>query len=167
MSSEIAGRICAFIADHHVLSVATHGSDGPHAANVFYASDEMTLFWVSDRNTQHSREIEAQPRVAITIASDCFDFSQIRGVQMTGTARRIESADERARHFARLEARYPFLKTLADAPPALREAYARVEIYCFEPARAVLIDNSKGFGHRETLELGRPSPKARGLPCDV
>lgn len=155
MSSELAGRIAAFIAAHHVASLATQGPDGPHAANVFYASDGMNLFWVSDRATRHSREIELDPRVAITIAPDCSDFSEIRGLQMTGTARRAGSADERARHFERLEARYPFLKQLADAPPALREAYARADIYCFEPGKVVLIDNTRGFGHRETLDLGR------------
>ena len=49
-------------------------------------------------------------------------------------------------------------------PPALREAYQRVEFYRLVPTRLVLIDNSRGFGHKDTLELGENSTKAaRGL----
>jgi uncharacterized protein YhbP (UPF0306 family) len=159
-SEDLARRIRAFIAAHHVLSLATHGPEGPHAANVFYAHDGMLVFWVSDRATRHSREIEREPRVAITIAPDYADFPEVRGLQMSGTARRVESAQERARLLSQLEARYPFLKRLADLPQELREAYARVDVYRFEPTRAVLIDNTRGFGHRETLELGGRPPQA-------
>jgi len=42
---------------------------------------------------------------------------------------------------------------LAEGPPKLREAYARTAVYRLQPARIVLIDNSKGFGHKETLEV--------------
>ena len=165
MSAELAGRICAFIAQHHVMSLATHGPDGPHAANVFYAADGLNLLWVSDRNSRHSLEIEQEARVAVTIAPDYSDFSEIRGVQMSGTARRIDAAAVRARHFALLEARYPFLKRMADAPQALRDAYARVDVYRFEPVRAVLIDNTQGFGHRETLDASSLPPQAGGATC--
>ncbi len=161
MSSDLVERICAFIANYHVLSLATHGAEGPHAANVFYAFDGMTLFWVSERDTRHSCHIESEPRVAITIAPDYTDFSQIRGVQMSGTARRVDAADERAQCFARLEERYPFLKRMADAPAALREAYARVAVYRFDPVRIVLIDNTRGFGHREALDLAEISAGER------
>jgi hypothetical protein len=52
-----------------------------------------------------------------------------------------------------LEARYPFLGELAKGPTKLLEAYARTTVYRLRPARIVLIDNSKGFGHKETLEI--------------
>lgn len=153
MTSELGRQIRAFLDAHHVMSLASLGASGPHAANLFYACDGLALLWVSDPDTQHSREIEADPRVAATVAPDYTDFAVIRGVQMTGTARRIVAADERKRLQARLEARYAFLGQLASGPPKLREAYARTAVYRLQPARIVLIDNSKGFGHKETLEL--------------
>ena len=135
------------------MSLATCGVAGAHATNLFYACDGLALVWVSDPDTQHSREIEVEPRVAATVAPDYSDFVAIRGVQIAGTARRILAADERTRYVAHLEARYPFLRQLAAGPLKLRQALARTAVYRLQPARIVLIDNTKGFGHKETLEI--------------
>jgi uncharacterized protein YhbP (UPF0306 family) len=153
MTIELDRQISAFLAAHHVMSLATFGSSGPHATSLFYACDGLALVWVSEPDTQHSREIEADSRVAATVAPDYSDFAAIRGVQIAGAARRIVVADERMRHLAQLEARYPFLGQLAAGPLKMRQAYARTAVYRLQPARIVLIDNSKGFGHKETLEL--------------
>ena len=153
MNINLGQRIGSFLAAHHVVSLATFGSSGPHATSLFYACDGLALVWVSDPDTQHSREIEADPRVAATVAPDYADFALIRGVQIAGSARRIVAADERMRHLAQLEARYAFLGQMATGPSKLREAYARTAVYRLQPARIVLIDNTKGFGHKKTLEL--------------
>jgi uncharacterized protein len=153
MEKDLSKRIEAFLAVHHVVSLATFSASGPHATSLFYACDGLALVWLSEQGTRHSLEIEADSRVAATVAPDYSDFAAIKGVQIDGTARRIVAADERARHLAQLEARYPFLGQLAAGPPALRQAYARTAVYRLQPARIVLIDNSKGFGHKETLEL--------------
>ncbi len=153
MSAELEGQILAFLDGHHVMSLATLNAERPHAANLFYARDGLGLVWVSDPDTRHSRDIEADARVAATIAPDYSDFAAIRGVQIAGTARRIAAADERTRHLQQLERRYPFLRQLATGPAKLREAYARTAVYRLQPSRIVLIDNSKGFGHKEMLEI--------------
>jgi len=153
MNKNLDRQIAAFLAAHHVMSLATFGSSGPHATSLFYACDGLALVWVSEPDTRHSREIEADPRVAVTVAPDYSDFAAVRGVQIAGAARRIVAADERMRHLAQLEARYPFLGQLAAGPLPLRQAYARTAVYRLQPARIVLIDNSKGFGHKETLEI--------------
>lgn len=136
-----------------MVSLATLGASGPHATSLFYACDGLALVWVSEPDTQHSQEIEGDPRVAATVAPDYSDFAAIKGVQIAGMARRIMAADERMRNLARLDARYPSLGRLAAGPPELRQAYARTAVYRLQPARIVLIDNSKGFRHKETLEL--------------
>jgi len=153
MNTELAQQIGSFLAAHHVLSLATFGPSGPHATNLFYACDGLALVWVSDPDTQHSRDIEADPRVAATVAPDYSDFADIRGLQISGTARRIAAAAEQASSLAQMEARYPFLKRLAEGPPKLRDAYARTGVYRLQPSRIVLIDNTKGFGHKQTLVL--------------
>ncbi len=151
---DLAERIGAFLAAHHVMSLATLGPGGPHAASLFYACDGLALIWVSDPATRHSRDVEADPRVAATVAPDYSSFADIRGLQIAGTARRLAD-EERARHLTLLEARYPFLKALSQAPAKMREAYAQTAVYRLEPARIVLIDNTRGFGHKETLDLSR------------
>lgn len=153
MNADLAQRIESFLASQHVMSLATWGPDGPHATNLFFACDGLKLIWVSDPDSRHSLQIEADPRVAATVAPDCSDFSAIRGVQLNGTAKRVTAADERVRHLGRLEARYAFLRQLADGPTKLREAYARTAVYKLQPAAIILIDNSQGFGHKEMLKI--------------
>ena len=90
--------------------------------------------------------------VAATVAANSTDFRDIRGVQMHGRAQRVTAAHDRARLIALLETRFPFLATIRDAPPALQAAYQKAQVYQLSPFDIVLIDNSKGFGHKETLK---------------
>ena len=153
MNIELGRQIGSFLAAHHVMSLATLGSHGPHATNLFYACDGLALLWVSDPDTQHSREIEADPRVSATVAPDYSDFAIIRGVQITGAAHRIEAADERMRCLAQLKVRYSFLGQLATGPSKLRQAYAQADVYRLQPTRIILIDNTRGFSHKEMLDI--------------
>ena len=151
MADDVAQRIAAFLDAHHVISLATVGAQGPHAANLFYAREGFALFWVSDPASRHSVELVADGRVAATIARDFSDFVAICGLQLAGHARRVTDDAERARARSVLEARYAFLKAPADG--ALRENYARADIFRLDIARCVLIDNTRGFGHKDVLEL--------------
>jgi uncharacterized protein YhbP (UPF0306 family) len=153
MEHDLESRIIAFLDEHHVMSLATFGSAGVHAANVFYARDVLSLLWVSDRDSRHSRELETRAEVAATIAAETVDFRTIRGVQIHGTARRLGDAAARSQAEAMLAKRFPFLAQMADAPPALQEAYRKAEVYRLSPYEIVMIDNNRGFGHKETLEL--------------
>jgi uncharacterized protein YhbP (UPF0306 family) len=160
VSAETATRIAAFLDAHHVVSLATCGPDGPHAATVFYVRDGLALLWVSDPNSRHSAELAANARVAATVAPDYFEFDDILGVQISGLAHAIADASERANAELMLQARYPSLKRTSEGSPALLEAYEQAEFYRLEPTRLVLIDNSRGFGHKDTLELRGNATKA-------
>ena len=147
-----AARITAFLDAYHVMSLATCGADGPHAVNVFFVRDGFSLLWVSDPQTRHSKALEINPQVAATVAPDYRDFDEICGVQICGDAHRI--IEPLQRHSARglLEARYPFLRQLSDRPH-VKQAYETAEFYRLVPRKIVIIDNSRGFGHKDTLDL--------------
>lgn len=149
---ELRARVETFLAEHHVMSLATLGPEGPHAANLFYACDGLSLIWISDPKSRHSRELEANARVATTIAPDCTDVSVIRGLQMWGVAYKV-SDNERAKHMAVLENRYAFLRRTDEGPKKMHDAYSQAAIYRLDPRRIVFIDNTKGFGHKETLDV--------------
>ena len=153
MDDELAGQIAALLDMYHVMSLATISPNGPHAVNLFYARDGFTLLWVSDPSSRHSVEIEADSRVAATIATDFSDFHQVHGLQLSGHAVRI--TDESGRQNARghLENRYPFLVATASAPPELCQAYDRAEFYQLTPDRIVLIDNTRRLGFKRTLDF--------------
>ena len=93
-----------------------------------------------------------RPRVTATVAPDYADFRLIRGLQIFGTARRLAGVESLATA-GRMVSRYGFLAELAKGPAALRAAFEKAGFYCLEPERITLIDNTKGFGHKETLEL--------------
>jgi uncharacterized protein YhbP (UPF0306 family) len=151
VADDLADRIAALLDAHHVMSLATLGPDGPHAANLFYARDGFALFWVSDPASRHSVELAADGRVAATIARDHDDVSLIRGLQVSGRARRLVDDAERARARRILEARFPFLKMLSDDD--VRDGYQRADFYRLDVVRFVLIDNTRGFGHKDVLDV--------------
>jgi len=153
MAAQTAARIAAFLDAHHVMSLATSGRDGPHAASLFYVRDGFALLWVSDPRSRHSEHIEGDPRVAATVASECMDIAKICGVQIAGHAHVIGSDRDRAAAQSLIDGRYPGVKRLAEGCAALREACATIQLYRLEPMRMVLIDNSRGFAHKDTLGL--------------
>ena len=85
------------------------------------------------------------------------DIDAIRGIQISGRAHVLSEASHRAQARRLLEARYPSLKRLSLG--RFRQAYESMELYRLEPARIVLIDNSLGFAHKDTLEL-KPAQSA-------
>jgi uncharacterized protein len=153
MGDKMAGQIAVLLDMHHVMSLATIGPDGPHAVNLFYARNGFTLLWVSDPSSRHSVEIDADSRVAATIATDFSDFPQVQGLQLSGHAVRItdESGRQSARHH--LETRFPFLQAAAPGSAELRAAYERAEFYQLTPDRIVLIDNTRRLGFKQALDL--------------
>lgn len=154
MSTDLTDRIEAFLDAHHVVSLATLGPDGPHAANLFYVRDGLALIWVSDPASRHSEHIAAHPAVAATIAPDYSDFPEIRGLQLHGRAQLIASGEPQARAHALMQARFAFLRTTSAPDSPLRAAWERARFYRLEPGRIVLIDNTRSFGSKEILELG-------------
>jgi uncharacterized protein YhbP (UPF0306 family) len=150
---QTAARILAFLDAHHVMSLATCGAQGPHAANVLYVRDGFALLWVSDPASRHSLHIQAEPRIAATIAPDCSEVDEICGVQISGRAQAITGEHERADAQALLERRYPSVRRLSGDQERARDLFATMQFYRLDPARMVLIDNSRGFGHKETLEV--------------
>lgn len=152
-TSELADRIVRFLEAHHVMSLATVGSLGPHAANLFYVRDGFGVVWVSDPNSRHSRDLETDARVSATVAPDTSDYARVRGAQIHGVARRVTDSDERRRLLALLVQRYSFLAKPKDASEKMAAAFDSAAVYRLEPARIVLVDNSLGFGHKDTLVL--------------
>jgi uncharacterized protein YhbP (UPF0306 family) len=150
MNAPLRERVLAFLAEHHVLTLSTVGADGPWAAAVFYAHDDLKLYFLSAPSTRHARNLEADPRVAATIQRDYDDWPGIRGLQLAGTVHAVAREDE-ARVRALYQSRYPLIGGGAGVPRKILEALDRIRWYEFAPDDIHLIDNTLGFGHREHL----------------
>jgi uncharacterized protein YhbP (UPF0306 family) len=145
--SDARAAALAYLAGHHVMTLATAGPDGIWAAAVFYASDGFALTFLSASHTRHAQAIAANPQVAATVQEDYADWPAIQGIQLSGTARRLDGA-EREAAIGRYRAKFPFI---AQPIPALVTALTKVNWYVVEPERVYFVDNTRGFGHRDLV----------------
>jgi len=150
---DLAARIEAFLDAYHVMTLATVGDSAAHAASLMYARKGFVLCWTSDPQSRHSLHLVREARITATVAPDYTDFRVIRGLQIAGRARRLDVDAEAEEARALLVGRYDFLAALPSGPPALRAAFEKAAFYALVPERITLIDNARGFGHKETLTL--------------
>ena len=169
MQDELRQTVLAFLQQHHVMTLATQGAapadgaapaqsdqdddSGPWAAAVFYAHADTTLYFLSSARSRHARDLARDARVAVSIQSQPADWKDIRGIQLQGRAVQLEGA-ERLAAMARYGLRFPIVGNLAQAPAAIVQAFAKVSWYRIDAKYLFFIDNSKGFGHRDRLDLG-------------
>jgi len=149
MGDEARAQALAYLRQHHVMTLATHGPLGLWAAAVFYASDGFQLYFLSAGHTRHAQNMAASPRVAATIQEDYDDWAAIQGIQLEGTARPL-AGREREEALSLYADKFRFLQR----PIALIEkALAGVNWYALSPERLYFVDNSRGFGHRDEIDL--------------
>jgi len=158
--SKLRPRLRAYLHHHDTMTLATIGAAGePQAAAVFYAADdELGLYFLSDPDSRHGRNLTREPRVAATIQADGQDWREINGLQIEGTAAVIEGADEAARVAQLFAERFDFLRELladgdAGGPRELRGPLANSRFYVLRPTWIRSIDNRLAFGHKEELTL--------------
>lgn len=147
--SDAAAAALAYLAGHHVITLATDGPQGLWAAAVFYANHGFRLYFLSAGHTRHAQNIDATGRVAATVQEDYSDWPSIQGIQLEGAARRL-AGEERQAAIALYQQKYPFL---AHAPAVLAAALTKVNWYCLTPERLFFVDNTRGFGHRDEIPL--------------
>ena len=150
MALKLPASVEEFLARHHVMTLATQGSEGPWAAALFYARDGDDLVFLSSPASRHCRDLALQPRCAATIQSEADDWRAIQGIQINGEASELK-AEALAIAQQRYAERFPFVRP-GLAPAAIALALARVRWYRLRIARLYFIDNERGFGKREQFD---------------
>ena len=107
-NSKLKETVLKYLQEHYTMTVATTGSEAPWAAAVFYANDGFTLYFLSDPESRHSKNIARNPVVSITVNEDYHDWRKIRGIQMEGQAELVDSEEELAKAVAAYVAKYSF-----------------------------------------------------------
>jgi uncharacterized protein YhbP (UPF0306 family) len=130
------------------MTLATADPKGnPHAAPVYFAADaEMRLYFFSESKSQHSRDIAQNPKAAAAIYPECEGWRGIKGLQLRGTVRLVEAAQEWDSAWARYQVKFPFVR-------ALKAVVAQNQLYVFIPNWLRLVDNSQGFGFKKEWTL--------------
>ncbi len=155
LPTNLPPQVAAYLAGHHVMTLATQGADGPWAAAVFYASEGASLIFLSSPNTRHCRNLALDSRCAATIQEDYSDWASIKGIQLEGRVIELQGEEEkRAQHL--YGEKFPIVGAVASVPPAIVKALAKVRWFRLLPEHFHFIDNSQGFGHRDEISI---SPK--------
>jgi len=130
------------------MTLATAAPDGtPHAAAVYFAADEADQFYFfSEPDSQHSLDLAANPRAAITLHPHVSGWQEIRGLQARGTARPVPEGAEWEHAWQVYQAKFPFVA-------GLRELFLKNHLYVFTPAWIRRVDNRRGFGFKEEKKV--------------
>lgn len=151
---DLRATVVGYLAERYSLTLATQGPEGPWAAGLYFASDGLTLYFLSDPASRHCQDIAADPRVAAAVHEDYRDWREIRGIQLEGRAEPVAAAAELARAWEVYLAKFPFVRQFR-VGDALQIAgrMVRARFYRIVPARLFFLDNRKGFSHRDELPL--------------
>jgi uncharacterized protein YhbP (UPF0306 family) len=141
-----------YLHDHQVVTLATTGSGGPWAAAVFYVNQDFVLYFLSAGHTRHAQNLAENQRAAGAVQEDYKDWPAINGIQLEGFVEQIQG-EELENALLLYQNKYPFI---AGSDPQLRKGLAKVNWYRLEPSRVYFIDNSKGLGHRDEIDLRIP-----------
>lgn len=147
-----------FLATEKSMTLATMSADGtPHACDIFYASsDDLRFYFLSDPKTLHIQNLERLPRVMVTIHGHPQGWQDIRGVQVAGTAARVNSMVEKAQGLRFYLNKFVFVRQWLPSADFLGQAHAQlgvVELYKITPRWIRWIDNTTRFGHKEEWNL--------------
>ena len=139
--------VLALLAESRCLTLATLDPDGrPRATPLFFAFDDQAcLFFLSDRESQHSRNLRRDSSAAASLYPEVADWHEIRGLQIRGFASAVP-ASEREPALALYTTRFPFAGEL-------NGIVSRSETYRLHPTWVRLIDNRQGFGHKREWNL--------------
>ena len=126
------------------MTLATSGGSGePHAAPVYFvAGENRTLYFFSDPESQHSRDLAQNPRAASAVYPESFDWQDIRGLQMHGEVYPVPAGAEWEAAWRVYAAKFPFVI-------ALKAVVARNRLYAFAPHWIRLVDNRRSFGFKK------------------
>ena len=129
---EIDKRIEGFIAEHHVLTLATATPCGePYCCNAFYAYDKASgaFIFTTDLSTHHGKMMAENERVAASILLETRTVGKIQGLQITGKVKPAIDGDK--------------MRYIKDFPNAV---VADLSLWRLEAEMMKFTDNRLGFG---------------------
>ena len=155
MSDLLKQQVLSYLETHNTMTLGTCSGDVPWAATVFYASDDLRLYFFSVPDSRHCQNLAANPRVAVTVQEDYHDWQKIKGIQLEGTAILVDSIIEKAKAMAVYARKYPEVIKLFTNPASglFHKAFLKVKFYCVIPEKLFFIDNEQGFGKRQELVI--------------
>ena len=155
MADNLRQQVVDYLKGHNTMTLATCVTDVPWAATVFFASDDLKLYFFSAPESRHCQNLAANQRVAVTIQEDYKDWRQIKGIQLEGRVELVDGVLAKAKAMAVYAIKYPEVIKLFTDPKSgvFHKAFLKVKFYRVVPEKLFFIDNEQGFGKRQELLL--------------
>jgi len=170
--------VLEYLNRHNTMTLATARDNSPWAAPLFYASQDFTLYFISNPDVcLHCQNIAANARVAVTIYEDyplysLNDWQKVKGIQMEGTAEMLTTEEEISQAVEVYVKKYPFvsvyLKSIVSFPRVVSflekmakrlklvpdfTASAENKFYKVTPQKVWFVDNETSFEKRQEVIL--------------
>ncbi len=136
MLDKLRDRMTAYLSEHRVCVLSTAGPEGARAMPVYYRSAGLEIDCLLPRWADVAYHLEQDPRVALVVQDD--SVPPLRWLRCLGTAQPVAQPD------------WDALLPEGTHTPTPDELYLVVRV---TPRRIDLLDESRGWGARETLEM--------------
>jgi general stress protein 26 len=148
MEKETERFILEMFASHPILTLATNREDGwPQANTVSYVNEGLSLYVITSPRTNKVRNIERDPRVALTVCSTEQEWRKIKGLSMAAMAEILTEPDE-IDHAAQL-----MLEKFPHLAETMSSNAREVTVLRLTPKVISVLNYEKGFGNSELIEV--------------
>jgi hypothetical protein len=148
MSPNELPTIRTFLESQSTLALATIDANGnPQIAPLFYVSDDtLNLYWLSSSTSRHSVNLVEREQVAATIYAEAWHWTEIRGLQIEGTAHLITDDALRQDILTRYCQKF-------DLPSGFEAIIVDSTLYVLKPAWVRWLDNGVRFGYKSEIQF--------------
>jgi len=139
---DVIELVKSYLQKVNIMQLATAVDNQPWACTVHFASDDqLNLYWTSKTDRRHSKEIEKNNKVSVTVPiEDNQKGGYVIGVSFEGTASKAEGGQEELAHNLSVKK----LKRDPNRLEAIRSGKEPHNYYVLKPSKIVLFD-SKNF----------------------
>ncbi|HDZ89077.1 MAG: pyridoxamine 5'-phosphate oxidase family protein [Deltaproteobacteria bacterium] len=139
------------------MTLATAQDNAAWAAPVYYVFSRSAFYFFSDPDSRHIRESMPGCPVSAAIHSGSSSWEDIRGIQMSGVVYEVTGKIEAIEAIGRYLKKFGFTRKFFSEEQAIdlnafRDRF-HVRLYKFDPTLIYYLDNSLGFGFRETVHI--------------
>lgn len=91
---DVRSLILEYLSKVQTMQLGTAHNNQPWVTTVYFVNDvNLNLYWLSDPERRHSKEIEKNPKVGGTFVLPQLYGEKVRGLRFEGEARRLEGEE--------------------------------------------------------------------------